>query len=345
MNNNILLSIVVPTYNMEKYLSRCLDSILHADFNDILEVILVNDGSKDRSLEIALEYRDKYPELLVVVDKENGGHGSTINSALAITKGKYFKVLDSDDWFDTDAFSLFLNALAFVEVDMILTPYTTEYVYENRSTTDFPVINIEDDKPYLFDHYDWSQNNYWLSMHSITYRTSIFRDNKIKISEGVFFCDTEFVLFPLAYVNTFMSMPMNIYHYFIGREGQSVSELGYKCNIKSHIYICNSLLDYYIAKKEKLSLEKIRYFTSYISIIILFNYNLMLRLFTEDFSYSKSVIFEIKSKLLIYSPEIIKVLKNKSRLSRLIFKWPSFFINILRINSVNNYYIKKKKSI
>ena len=94
-----VLSLCIPSYNMEAYLGRCVDSLLAEEVIDKLEIIIVNDGSKDRTLEIANAYRDRYPQSVVVVDKPNGHYGSTVNAALKVATGRYFRLLDADDWF------------------------------------------------------------------------------------------------------------------------------------------------------------------------------------------------------------------------------------------------------
>ena len=96
-----VLTILVPVYNTEKYIRRCLDSLLVPEVLESIEVLVVNDGSKDRSPEIAQEYAEAFPDTVVLVNKENGGHGSTINTGIERANGKYFRVLDSDDWFNT----------------------------------------------------------------------------------------------------------------------------------------------------------------------------------------------------------------------------------------------------
>ena len=116
-----LLSIVIPTYNTEQYLRRCLDSVLTSEVLPELEVLVVNDGSKDRSPEIAREYEARYPDTVTLIDKENGGHGSTINEGLRAATGKYFRVLDSDDWFDTCNFVKFFAALHDCDEDVVIT--------------------------------------------------------------------------------------------------------------------------------------------------------------------------------------------------------------------------------
>ena len=120
-----LLTIVIPTYDMEAYLNRCLDSLLISDEQmQLLEVLVINDGSKDKSYAIAHEYEAKYPNTFRVIDKENGNYGSCVNRGLKEASGQYIKVLDADDWFDTTEFEKYLKQLQSVEVDMVLTPYS-----------------------------------------------------------------------------------------------------------------------------------------------------------------------------------------------------------------------------
>ena len=130
---NKILSVVIPTYNMEKYLKICLDSFIYDDKAHDLEVLIVNDGSKDNSLKIAQEYETKYPNIFKVIDKENGGHGSTINAGLKVATGKYFKAVDADDWVDTKELAKLLDYLKTADVDCVLTDFT--FFYETNNST------------------------------------------------------------------------------------------------------------------------------------------------------------------------------------------------------------------
>ena len=131
-----LLTIVIPTYNTERYLARCLDSLLTEEVLKELEILVVNDGSRDGSLAIARDYAARYPDTVTVIDKENGGHGSTINTGLQAATGRYFRVLDSDDWFDTCNFIKYFRALRHCREDVVITPYTQEYAYSERGGDD-----------------------------------------------------------------------------------------------------------------------------------------------------------------------------------------------------------------
>ena len=128
-----VLTILVPVYNTEKYIRRCLASLLGPEVLESIEVLVINDGSKDHSSEIAREYVEKYPDTVVLVDKENGGHGSTINAGVERAKGKYFRVLDSDDWFNTVEFVEYVNRLQSEDADLVVTDYRKEHTYNSQS--------------------------------------------------------------------------------------------------------------------------------------------------------------------------------------------------------------------
>ena len=118
-----VLTVLVPTYNVEKYLRRCLDSLLLPEVLEEIEVLVVNDGSKDGSADIARAYEKKYPQTVVFVDKENGGHGSTINVGIEKAQGTYFKVLDSDDWVNIGDFIEFVKRLKEETADAVICDY------------------------------------------------------------------------------------------------------------------------------------------------------------------------------------------------------------------------------
>ena len=119
-----ILTIVIPTYNMQNYLRRCLDSlIVSPELMGFLEVLVVNDGSKDNSSAIAHEYQEKHPDTFRVIDKENGNYGSCVNRGLAEAQGKYIKVLDADDWFDTKNFEAFMQFLENNDTDLVISDF------------------------------------------------------------------------------------------------------------------------------------------------------------------------------------------------------------------------------
>ena len=97
-----LLTFTIPCYNSEAYMEKCIESILPG--GEDVEIIIVNDGSKDRTAEIADAYAAKYPTIVRAIHQENGGHGEAVNTGIRNATGLYFKVVDSDDWIDQDAY-------------------------------------------------------------------------------------------------------------------------------------------------------------------------------------------------------------------------------------------------
>ena len=216
-----LLSVVIPTYNMEAYLRRCLDSVTRNDVPSSLELIVVNDGSKDNSLAIMQEYAQKRPDIVKIIDKPNGHYGSCVNTALKVATGKYFRILDADDWYNTDGLIELLNKLENISADIIVTPYK-----KIRKTK---IIEYKP-KHVLYNHaYDLSQEQIWMNqdfelfvMHSMTFRTSILQDVNLHLSEGICYTDNEFLIYPSQAAKAVIFLGHQLYNYDMTREGQSM---------------------------------------------------------------------------------------------------------------------------
>lgn len=212
-----LLTITVPVYNTEQYLPKCLDSlIVNNDLMDVLQVLIVIDGSPDNSVKVAQAYADKYPDTFFVIEKENGGHGSAINKGLELATGKYFKVLDSDDWFDTEVFKQFLDNLQRIDADVVLTDVVREFVFENRQAVD----SVKEPVGKIFNYFPEYNA---LAMAKQTYKLSLLKDSNLKLPEKMFYVDTIYARQPMLYAQSFIYYNYPLYRYFIGRSGQSVS--------------------------------------------------------------------------------------------------------------------------
>ncbi len=254
-----ILSIAIPVYNTEKYIKRCMDSILLKEIIDDIEIILVNDGSKDNSINIMNEYKDSYPQSVVVIDKENGGHGSTINAALTVASGKYFRVLDSDDWFDSIDFITFVKNLKNEDVDLIITNYRKEYIYDGTSE-EINWKGLEENKVYKFNEIDLKiLNKEYFVMANSTYKTELLRDSNLKLLEKTFYVDMQYNVIPISKLNTFKYMNLDIYRYFIGRPDQSMNLQNFVKNRSNHDRVMKFLIDYYINNKESFSENQIKY--------------------------------------------------------------------------------------
>ncbi|MGN0630136.1 MAG: glycosyltransferase family 2 protein, partial [Ruminococcus sp.] len=222
------------------------DSLLIA--GDDAEIIIVNDGSSDGTSKIAHHYEKAYPQIVRVIDKENGGHGSGVNAGLKFAKGKYFKVVDSDDWLDRNALKKFMKTLRFWE--------------KNNITLDLVICN------YIYDHLHNPEKNYaaryeniftpgklsswndmgifkpsqYLIMHALYFRTEILRKSGIVLPKHTFYVDNIFACQPLPFVTSICYLNIDLYHYFIGRDDQSVNESVHIKRIDQQIYITEHIL-------------------------------------------------------------------------------------------------------
>lgn len=216
------LSVIIPSYNMEKYLERCLSSLIVDDVELLqsLDVIVVNDGSKDRTSEIAHVYESKYPGVFRVIDKLNGNYGSCINAALPLIQGSFVRILDADDCFSTGNFSGYLSYLQCLKgVDMVLSD--TEDVSDKIKEVDsvnrynFPpreTMRIE----------DVLGKCSYLMMNTIAYRSAIFKDLNYSQTEGISYTDTQWSILPLVHVQGVSYYPEVIYRYTVSRDGQTM---------------------------------------------------------------------------------------------------------------------------
>lgn len=236
-----LITFVVPCYNSEEYMEHAILSILSGG-NDI-EVIIVNDGSQDSTLKIANKYKKKYPSMVKVIDKENGGHGSGVNAGLAQAQGKYFKVVDSDDWVDEESLKKVIATLKKIDVDMLV----VNYVYEkNGNSKEMNYKNIlPENNIFTWDDTNKFKISKYLLMHSIIYKTSILKKINLQLPEHTFYVDNIFVYYPLPHVKKMYYLNIPFYRYFIGRDNQSVNESVMIKRIDQQIRVTKMMIDFF----------------------------------------------------------------------------------------------------
>lgn len=247
---NKLLTIAVPTYNAEKYLRDNLESFKIEEILDDIEILIINDGSNDGSLKIAEEYVKRYPDTYRVITKENGGHGSGINCGIQNANGTYFKVVDADDWVEREGFCELLKVLRDHEVDIVYSRFLWAYDMGEGDKTRFktkaemvkPFESVCYEKDYMFD--DIAEKLY-IKMHHMTIRTEILRERQIHIDENCYYVDTEFITFPIPYVNTICFADATVYMYRIGRQGQSVGLDKMQKNEANYDRVIEHLLEFY----------------------------------------------------------------------------------------------------
>lgn len=237
-----LLSIIIPTYNMERYLDKCLSSLIVDDAEILkqLEVLVIIDGATDHSSEIAHSYEACYPGVFVVIDKENGNYGSCINRGLQLATGRYVKVLDADDSFDTANFGNYLRFLNGVDVDMIITPCL--FVDEAGNEKQHVAYDLPEKEIITWQQLTPAFKKKSLLMHVVTYKLQNIKDIHYKQTEGISYTDQEWIFTPLTAVNKAIAYPHTIYKYLIGREGQTVNPEIFKRNLSHNEQCCRRII-------------------------------------------------------------------------------------------------------
>ena len=258
------LTIVVPVYKVEQYINKCLESLVVSEEQMTqLEVLVVNDGTPDNSAIMAKEFEKKYPQFFRVIDKENGGHGSCCNLGLKEAKGKYIHFLDSDDWFD-DSFSLYLERLRQENADVVFTKHVNDYVEDKKST--IHQFNIEYDKTYDASSFDFKKvGPFFFSLHECSYRTELLRKNEVHFREKVSYDDTMLRMAALPNLRSFSLYDMTLYHYLLGRVGQTMDRTVFIKKFDVFFENVKDLFTFYRNHKNDFS-ENVNIFAKYILI-------------------------------------------------------------------------------
>lgn len=222
-----LLSVAVPCYNMERYLAGCLSSLEHPALRERLEVLVVNDGSQDGSLAIAQAYQRRAPELFRVIDQPNGGHGAAVNAALAAATGKYFRIVDADDWVDTRQLVDFLWALEGIDADLVVDQRTEESQKSGLGTPVPLPQGVTFGRVDAFDPAGGMALIPYLKLHTLTVRRALAKEHGVQLREHTFYVDAEFILKVTAWARTIICLDNWVYHYRVDNEDQSVSRKNY----------------------------------------------------------------------------------------------------------------------
>lgn len=231
---------------MEKYLDRCLTSLILPDEQmDQLEVLVINDGSKDRSSEIAHSYEARYPQTFRVVDKENGNYGSCVNKGMELATGKYFRILDADDWFCTSVLETFINSLSCCISDVIVTKYSS---YEPKGAVFHYGFDNGKDPGIIYNVKETGLRPYsWFHMHQLTFKTDILRLSDFMLQHGISYTDTEFCYFPSKIIQSLLFLDLDLYQYDNNRPGQTMSSEKRKQSISQMLAIAKRLIPDYVA--------------------------------------------------------------------------------------------------
>ena len=292
------ISFAVPCYNSEEYMAHAIESILPGGTD--VEIIIVNDGSMDNTSGIAHEYQAKYPDIVRVVDKENGGHGDAVNSGLSYAGGKYFKVVDSDDWVDEDALHKILGVLReFEDEDREIDMLVSNYVYEKAGTEHKRCIHylnvLPQDEVFRWDDIGHFRLDQYILMHSVIYRTDMLKLSQMRLPKHTFYVDNIYVYYPLPQVRKIYYLDVDFYRYFIGRGDQSVNEKVMISRIDQQIFVTKSMIDMY--QMGKISSGKLRnYMINYLAIMMTVSSILAIRSKKEENLEKKKELWQYLKK-------------------------------------------------
>ena len=276
-----VLTVVVPSFNSEKTIRTTLDSLVVVSA-DLIELLVINDGSTDMTKVIAEDYSKRYPDVVRVITKLNGGHGSGINVGIREAKGKFFKVIDSDDWVDKDSFIALVDLLSKSDVDVVYSGFLwafdngsgDESTFRTQAQYCEPFSDVEYGKIYSFEQI---ADKLYMKFHNLTFKTAILQANGIELDEKCYYEDTEYVLYPIPYVETILFLKEFVYMYRMGTKTQSMSKDKLIKHCSDYTKVLQSNLAYYQKHKDLCSEKKNRYmetmiasyYTSYIKILLL----------------------------------------------------------------------------
>lgn len=278
-----LLTFAIPCYNSQDYMENCIESLLPG--GEDVEILIVNDGSKDSTADIANAYEKKYPGIVRAIHQENGGHGEAVNAGIRNATGLYFKVVDSDDWVDQEAYRQVLSKLReLAGGERTLDMFIANYVYEKEGAKRKKVMRytaLPKDRLFTWNETGRFHKGQYILMHSVIYRTQLLRECGLELPKHTFYVDNIYVYKPLPSVKNMYYMDVDFYRYYIGREDQSVNEKVMIGRIDQQIRVNKIMVDEF--DLWKISNRKLRhYMFNYLEIITVISTIMLIRSGTEE---------------------------------------------------------------
>ncbi len=285
----------------------CINSLLIG--GDEVEILIVDDGSTDETAQIADDFAEKYPGIVRAIHKENGGHGSAVNTGIEHAKGLYFKVVDSDDHVREIAYRKILSTLARItggdrRLDMLI----SNFVYNKEGEERNKVMRYKHALP-VEEMFTWKEVKHfhkgqYMLMHSVIFRTKLLRECGLRLPEHTFYVDNLYVFNPLPFVQNMYYLDVNFYDYAIGREGQSVNEETMIRRIDQQIRVNKLMIDYFTENLGMILPERKRfhYMYSYLEIITAISSVMLIKSGTQENLKKKKELWEYlrKKNLKVY---------------------------------------------
>lgn len=322
-----ILTISIAAYNVEKFIEKTIESLLVEDILADIEVFIVDDGGKDNTVAIASKYENKYPDTFKIIKKENAGYGSTVNYSIRHATGRYFKLLDGDDWFDKDGLKRLVNLLKTIEADIVVAEFKKHLPNKTLDGIKFDksmynkCISLKD-----FKYYNGIQ------MHATTFKTSILRESNTILSEHIFYTDNEFVAYPLKKAKNIYISDITVYQYRIGQINQTLD-----INVQmKHIDVLKDmsyrLSRFYVeCKKEKI--DAVDYLCSRVAASAVDAFAVLVR--KKASKLNKKELIDFDKKIFEISPDVFRRMGKLKRKNSIIIK-------LLRMTNYYTYGIVSK---
>lgn len=293
-----LLTVAIPCYNSQDYMEKCINSLLAG--GDEVEILIVNDGSHDRTAEIADKYAKDYPGIVRAIHQENGGHGEAVNAGIRNASGLYYKVVDSDDWVGKEELLKILHTIEeLVKNSSVVDLLISNFIYDKQGSSHKKVMQYRHYLP-VEKVFGWNEVKrmpkwkYFL-MHSLIYRTQLLKDCGMELPKHTFYVDNIFAFEPFPYVKTMYYMDVNLYHYFIGRADQSVNEQVMISRIDQQLRVNKLMVD--IFHECKFPNKRVEaYMFNYLDIITMVSSTMLIRSGTEEALEKKKELKEYIKK-------------------------------------------------
>lgn len=288
------LSIAVPSYNMERLLPRCLSSMADERLKGAIEVLVVDDGSSDGTAQIALRYAREWPEIFRVIRKENGGHGSAVNAALYEATGKYFRIVDADDWVNTENLVRLTERMRETDVDLILDEKTEVDMQTGREQYfPFPeAMTADEEVP--FERIAAPEFRYHLALHTMNVKRELLTEHQIRLLEHTFYVDSQYVTEATAFIRDALVLRMGIYYYQVGNAAQSVHYLSYVKRYREHDRVVSACLEF--LKRAELAQERKAFVAHSVALLAHTQYNIAL-IYNPDRKMGQMQAKELRAKL------------------------------------------------
>lgn len=269
-----IISVCIPSYNVEMYLDSCLKTLLENPLAQKTELLVIDDGSVDYTAKIADNYEMNYPQIVKVIHKENAGHGSAINKALEVATGSYFMVVDGDDWVDGAEFGRLIYDISIgkIESDLISSNYLEVNTETKQTIERKQIIEPLYFKKMNFD--DLDTDYMYFTLASSLFKTNILRKIGVPFQENTFYVDMEYILFPIPYINSVTFVDYSIYRYRVGNIGQSVHLPNMVRHYDHHMRVMKSVILY--RQKTKMTAPQLKYYDAVLKRLLYTHYSLFM---------------------------------------------------------------------